>query len=91
MATTFVDNAKVMSKGQITIPKDIRDLLGLSCGDRVTFIADGSGSVRLVNAATYAMQLLQANMSGAATEAGFKSEEDVAAMISEMRSEENTP
>ena len=87
MATTFVDNAKVMSKGQITIPKDIRDLLGLSCGDRVTFIVDGTGSVRLVNAATYAMQLLQANMSGAATEAGISSEEDVMAMISEMRSE----
>ena len=87
MATTFVDNATVMSKGQITIPKDIRDLLGLSCGDRVTFIVDGSDSVRLVNAATYAMQLLQANMSGAATEAGISSEEDVMAMISEMINE----
>ena len=87
MATTFVDNAKVMSKGQITIPKDIRDLLGLSCGDRVTFIVDGSDSVRLVNAATYAMQLLQSNMSGAAAESGISSEEDVNAMISEMRSE----
>ena len=87
MATTFVDNAKVMSKGQITIPKDIRDLLGLSCGDRVTFIVDGSDSVRLVNAATYAMKLLQANMSGAAAESGISSEEDVNAMISEMRSE----
>lgn len=87
MATAFVDNAKVMSKGQITIPKDIRDLLGLSCGDRVTFIVDGSGSVRLVNAATYAMQLFQASMSGAAAEAGISSEEDVTAMISEMRSE----
>ena len=87
MATTFVDNAKVMSKGQITIPKDIRDLLGLSCGDRVTFIVDGSDSVRLVNAATYAMQLLQSNMSGAAAESGISSEEDVNTMISEMRSE----
>ena len=87
MATIFVDNAKVMSKGQITIPKDIRDLLGLSCGNRVTFIVDGSGSVRLVNAATYAMQLLQANMSGAAAEAEISSEENVNAMISEMRSE----
>ena len=87
MATIFVDNAKVMSKGQITIPKDIRDLLGLSCGDRVTFIVDGSDSVRLVNAATYAMQLLQANMSGAAAGAGISSEEDVMAMISEMRNE----
>ena len=87
MATTFVDNAKVMSKGQITIPKDIRDLLGLSCGDRVTFIVDGSDSVRLVNAATYAMQLLQANMSGARPDAGISSEEDVMAMLSEMRNE----
>ena len=87
MATIFVDNSKVMSKGQITIPKGIRDLLGLSCGNRVTFIVDGSGSVRLVNAATYAMQLLQSSMSGAAADAGINSEEDVNAMISEMRSE----
>ena len=86
MATIFVDNAKVMSKGQITIPKGIRALLGLSCGNRVTFIVDGSGSVRLVNAATYAMQLLQSSMSGAAADAGINSEEDVNAMISEMRS-----
>ena len=86
MATIFVDNAKVMSKGQITIPKGIRDLLGLSCGNRVTFIVDGSGSVRLVNAATYAMQLLRSSMSGAAADAGINSEEDVNAMISEMRS-----
>lgn len=87
MSTLFIDNAKVMSKGQITIPKDIRELLGLSCGDRVTFIVDGNNGVRLVNAATYAMQLLQNNMSGAAEKAGINSEEDVMAMISEMRNE----
>lgn len=87
MATAFVDNAKVMSKGQITIPKDIRELLGLSCGDRVTFIVDGKDSVRLVNAATYSMQLLQDSMSGAAEKAGINSEDDVMAMISEMRRE----
>lgn len=87
MTTRFVDNAKVMSKGQITIPKDIRDLLGLSCGDRVTFIVDGNKGVRIMNAAAYAMQLLQDNMSGAAEEAGINSEDDVIAMISEMRNE----
>ena len=37
----FMDNAKVMSKGQITIPKDVRDALGVSSGDRVTFIVEG--------------------------------------------------
>ena len=49
MATNaFVDNAKVMAKGQITIPKDVRDVLGVSNGDRVTFIVEGN-TVRMVN------------------------------------------
>ena len=55
---TFVDNAKVMAKGQITIPKDVREALGVSSGDRVTFIVEGN-SVRVVNSAVYAMQVLQ--------------------------------
>ena len=46
----FTDNAKVMAKGQITIPKDIRNVLGVSSGDRVTFIVEGN-SVRIVNSA----------------------------------------
>ena len=31
----------VTSKGQITIPKEIRDILGLINGDKVAFLADG--------------------------------------------------
>lgn len=27
---TFIDNAKVMAKGQITIPKDMREILRIS-------------------------------------------------------------
>lgn len=62
MATnTFIDSAKVMSKGQITIPKDIREILGVSKGDRVTFVVE-NGNVRLINSAVYAMQMLQAQM-----------------------------
>ena len=48
LANAFVDNAKVMAKGQITIPKDVRDVLGVSNGDRVTFIVEGN-TVRIVN------------------------------------------
>ncbi|MGE4505437.1 MAG: AbrB/MazE/SpoVT family DNA-binding domain-containing protein, partial [Desulfovibrionaceae bacterium] len=35
MENILVENAKVMSKGQITLPKDIRAALGLKTGDRV--------------------------------------------------------
>ncbi len=73
MATnTFIDSAKVMSKGQITIPKDIREILGVSNGDRVTFVVE-NGNVRLINSAVYAMQMLQAQMTGEAVKAELTS------------------
>ncbi|EHZ31359.1 AbrB/MazE/SpoVT family DNA-binding domain-containing protein [Streptococcus pneumoniae] len=37
---TFMDTAKVMSKGQVTIPKRIRELLNLQNGDYVTFVVN---------------------------------------------------
>ena len=40
MKDTFMDTAKVMSKGQVTIPKRIRDLLNLKNGDYVTFVVN---------------------------------------------------
>ena len=50
IANTFIDNAKVMSKGQVTIPKDVREILGISSGDRITFVVE-NGNVRLINSA----------------------------------------
>ena len=82
----FTDNAKVMAKGQITIPKDIRDVLGVSSGDRVTFIVEGN-SVRIVNSAVYAMQTLQKDMKGEADWANLTSDEDVMALVNEIRNE----
>lgn len=84
MPTTFTDNAKVMSKGQVTIPKEVREVLGVQSGDKVTFIVDGT-TVRVVNAAQYAMRLLQEEMRGEAEQAGLTSEDDVAAFASSMR------
>lgn len=86
-ANAFVDNAKVMSKGQVTIPKDVRSVLGVSNGDRVTFIVEGN-IVRLVNSAVYAMQVLQSEMAGEAQRAGLNSEEDVMALVNELRNED---
>lgn len=84
----LVNDARVMSKGQVTIPKNIRAALGVSTGDRVTFIAE-NGSVRIINSAIYAMQKLQEQMKGQAALAGFTSEEDIADWITKSRREEN--
>ena len=87
VTNTFVDNAKVMSKGQITIPKDVREVLGVSSGDRVTFIVEGS-NVRIVNSAVYAMQILQQDMAGEAERTGLTSKDDIMALVEELRNED---
>jgi len=38
MENILVDNTKIMTKGQITLPKDIRDALGVDTGNRVTLM-----------------------------------------------------
>ena len=80
----FTDNAKVMAKGQITIPKDIREILGVANGDRVTFIVEGN-TARLINSAVYAMQVLQKEMKGEAERAGLYSDDDITALVKELR------
>ena len=84
----FVDDAKVMSKGQVTIPKNVRAALGIETGDRVTFIVDGS-EVKVVNSAEYALRRFQEQMKGEAKRAGLFTEEDVAEWITSSRRKEN--
>lgn len=86
VANTFIDNAKVMSKGQVTIPKDVRDILGISSGDRVTFVVE-NGNVRIINSAVYAMQMLQKQMEGEAERNGLTSDDLVMYMVKEVRAE----
>ncbi|HPY46213.1 MAG TPA: AbrB/MazE/SpoVT family DNA-binding domain-containing protein [Sphaerochaeta sp.] len=40
MEDIFMDTAKVMAKGQVTIPKRVRELLSLENGDYVTFLVN---------------------------------------------------
>jgi len=42
-----MSQATVTSKGQITIPKDVRDELGLTEGTKVDFVRVGPGEYRL--------------------------------------------
>jgi len=88
MENVLVGNAKVMAKGQITLPKDIRKALGVATGDRVTLITHDD-QVIMMNSAVYAMKVLQQSMEGEAEKAGLHSDEDVVKMVMEMRAEKN--
>ena len=85
---SFTNDAKVMSKGQVTIPKDVRSALGIDTGDRVTFIVEGN-SVRVVNSAAYALMKFQQQMNGEAKKADLFSEDDIAEWITSSRRKEN--
>ena len=87
MQNVLVDNAKVMAKGQITLPKDIREALGVKTGDRVTLISQDN-QVIMMNSVVYAMKMLQSSMEGEAEKAGLCSDEDVVDLVKKMRSEE---
>jgi len=52
MKDIFMDTAKVMSKGQVTIPKRIRELLDLQNGDYVTFVVN-KDKVQIQNSKTF--------------------------------------
>ena len=45
-----MSEARMTSKGQITVPKDVRLKLGLKPGDRVRFLVESDGRVRLLPA-----------------------------------------
>jgi antitoxin PrlF len=42
--------ATVTTKGQITIPKEVRDAMGIETGDRVEFVAEEKGVYKVVAA-----------------------------------------
>lgn len=73
-----------MAKGQVTIPKDVRDILGVTSGDRVAFVMEGN-TVRIVNSAVYAMQMLQNEVSGEAERTGLITEDDVTVLVKKFR------
>ena len=75
---------KVTSKGQITIPLAIRDMLGLKSGDKV-FFEEIKGKVYIANASQITLSNIQSQMRGEAEKEGFQTEDDVVAYIKELR------
>ena len=78
--------AKITAKGQITIPVQIRRMLGVKDGDKVVFLTDG-GKVVMENSTRLAIREAQEAFAGLAEELGLKTEEDVVALVKEVRKE----
>jgi AbrB family looped-hinge helix DNA binding protein len=78
--------AKVTTRGQITIPLEIRKKLGVKDGDKVVFL-EQDGRIIMENAVMLALKDAQDAFRGEAERAGLKTEEDVVAMVKEVRRE----
>ena len=77
--------SRISSKGQVTIPKTIRDLLNLNEGDRVAFIED-NGKVVITKASLIALRELQDAISTEAQEKGI-TEKDLLNELEAVREE----
>ena len=77
--------AKVSANGQITVPVEIRRLLGLRSGDKVLFFQKQDGDIVISNASAQAIRKAQVAFAGAAEEMGISNEDDVQALVDEVR------
>lgn len=78
--------AKITSKGQVTIPVEIRRKLGVREGDKLLFVEE-AGKVYILNSSMEALKEAQAAFAGEAERAGLKNKDDVVAMMKEFRRE----
>lgn len=81
-----MEMAKISSKGQITIPIEIRKKLKLKEGDKVLFIMEGD-KIIFANASIIALEKIQQDMIGEAEKNKIYSEEDVMQLVKEVRKE----
>ncbi|MCL2547024.1 MAG: AbrB/MazE/SpoVT family DNA-binding domain-containing protein [Oscillospiraceae bacterium] len=76
--------AKITSKGQITLPIGLRRKLNLKEGGKVAFIESEDGFT-VVNPVRLAIEEVQKAFEGEAERLGLKTEEDVVALVKEVR------
>lgn len=77
--------ARVSSNGQITVPAEIRRMLGIRSGDKILFFQNENGDVVISNASSQAIRKAQAAFEGTAEKIGVTSDDDVMALVREVR------
>ena len=78
--------AKITTRGQITIPVEIRRKLGVKDGDKVIFLEE-NGRIIVENAAMIALKNAQDAFAGEAERLGLENEQDVVDMVKDVRRE----
>jgi len=76
---------KLSANGQITVPAEIRKFLSLKGGDKILIYQNPSGEIVLDNASATALQKVQKAMAGVAESLGVYDEDDVQALVNEVR------
>ena len=77
--------AKISANGQITVPAEIRRLLGLKSGDKILFFQKPNGEVVINNASAQAIYKAQKAFEGVAEQMGVVNDDDVQALVDEIR------
>ena len=78
--------AKVTSKGQVTIPIEIRKKLGVKNGDKILFVEE-AGRIYMLNSSMDALREAQKEFFGESERVGLKDDDDIMKMIKELREE----
>ncbi len=78
--------AKITSKGQITIPIQVRKKLNLKEGDKVIFLEE-NGRIVMENSTKIALLEVQEAFNGEARKLGIETEEDVIQLVKLLRQE----
>lgn len=77
--------AKISANGQITVPAEIRRLLGLKSGDKILFFQNPSGEIVINNASSQSIYKAQKAFEGVAEQMGVYNEDDVQLLVDEVR------
>lgn len=78
----MIDTVKILPKGQITLPKDFRTVMGLDVGDKLSIIYN-NGSVLLMNPLVAAIKAAQDAMAKIPND--FKTEEEAMQFAIDIR------
>lgn len=77
--------AKIADNGQITIPAEIRRILGLKSGDKILFSQNPTGEIVINNASAQAIYNTQKSFEVIAAQIGVDNEDDVQKLVDEVR------